>query len=210
MTYHHDSLIVKQLPVGELQANCYLVYEETSKKAIIIDPGDEGDFISEEVIRLGLQPQAIILTHGHFDHVMGLLEVKLNFNIPILIHEADKFLLESLQSRAQHWLKRKVDPAPPANSYLTDNQILLPQSLILNCLYTPGHTPGSICLYNNEIIFTGDTLFKDAIGRTDFSYSSGQEMQKSLQKIFKLNHNLVVYPGHGERTSIKIESTRWK
>lgn len=188
----------EKIRLGELQTNCYLVWAEPSNEAIIIDPADEGGYISQRILELELEPQAIILTHGHFDHVLGLLELKLNFvQTPILIHQADEFLLQTLQKRAHFWLKREVDPAPNADKFIEDgDQIEFGQEK-LKVLHTPGHTPGSICLYNQDLIFTGDTLFTGNIpGRTDLSYSDPKKMKASLKKVKELAKERAIYPGH--------------
>jgi glyoxylase-like metal-dependent hydrolase (beta-lactamase superfamily II) len=200
-----SQLHIQTLVLGELQTNCYLVFDEKTRHALIIDPADSGDSINQTILDLQLKPQAIVLTHGHFDHVLGLLEVKLAWNIPIYMHSADLFLLKDAAKSAHYWLKRDVDPVPPPDIFMDDLTELKIGSWSLKILTTPGHTPGSLCLYNEKVIFTGDTLFKDAIGRTDFKYSDPQKMQKSLQKIAQLPP-LEVYPGHGENTSIELEA----
>jgi glyoxylase-like metal-dependent hydrolase (beta-lactamase superfamily II) len=198
-----SQLQIVTLVLGDLDTNCYLVFDDRSRAALIIDPADSGETINQAILDLQLKPQAIVLTHGHFDHVLGLLEVKLAWNIPIYMNSADLFLLKDTPKSARYWLKRSVDPTPPPDIFLDDLQELKISNFKLKILHTSGHTPGSICLYNDEVIFTGDTLFKDAIGRTDFKYSDPQKMQKSLAKIFQLDKNLTVYPGHGEITNLE-------
>lgn len=182
------------LVLGDLDTNCYLVFDEKVREALIIDPADSGETINQTILDLQLKPQAIVLTHGHFDHVLGLLEVKLAWNIPIYMHSADLFLLKDTPKSAQYWLKRKVDPVPPADFFLDKQTNFQFSTINFQLMHTPGHTPGSICLYNHDVIFTGDTLFKNAIGRTDFQYSDPQTMQKSLQKIFQLPKKLNCLP----------------
>jgi len=189
---------IETFKLGQLDTNCYLAWCEKTREAIVIDPADEGGFISEEILRLDLKPVAIVLTHGHFDHILGLLELKLNFPVPIMVHEADLFLVESVQQRAQHWLKMQVDPAPKPDKLLKEGDKIKFGEEKLTVLHTPGHTPGSICLYNDEMMFTGDTLFADGlIGRTDLSYSSPRKMQQSLVKIKELPGSRQMYAGHG-------------
>ncbi|MBU0576583.1 MBL fold metallo-hydrolase [Patescibacteria group bacterium] len=190
---------IETLSLGQLATNCYLIWCEQTRQAIVIDPADEGWFISEKILELDLKPVAIALTHGHFDHIMGLLELKLNFNVPIMMHQNDLFLVESLQQRAQYWLKIQVDPAPPPNKFVNEGDEIKLGEEILTVLHTPGHTPGGICLYNNSSMFTGDTLFADGvIGRTDFSYSNPKHIRQSLMKIRKLSGSRRMYAGHGE------------
>ena len=105
---------IKTLILGPLQTNCYLAWCKETLEAIIIDPADEADFITQEILNLKLKPKYIVLTHGHFDHVLGVLETKLNFNIPILLHQKDLSLYKKTKESAQYWLQRKVDPTPPS------------------------------------------------------------------------------------------------
>lgn len=193
------------LPLGALDTNCYLVSDEQSGDTLIIDPADTGDFINQTILDRHLTPQAIVLTHGHFDHVLALLEVKLAWNIPIYLHAADNFLLAQAADSALHWLGQSVDPVPPADIDLSTIDSLSVGEFQFTIVHTPGHTPGSICLYNEEVIFTGDTLFKDGIGRTDFRYSDPQLLKHSLQQIFQLPKHLIAYPGHGESTLLHNE-----
>jgi len=206
---------IHPLTLGQLETNCYLVANNETSDCLIIDPSDEGDQITQKILDEKLHPTAIILTHGHFDHVLACLELKLNFNIPIYLHPADNFLLKQAQKSAKHFLGLNVDPVPPANLPLADNQIIHLGAESLKVIHTPGHTPGSICLLyspnsqlsivNSPFLITGDTLFSDSVGRTDLSYSSPSDLDKSLQNLnFIINSQLsiihsqfILYPGHG-------------
>jgi hydroxyacylglutathione hydrolase len=202
---------IKTLKLGPLQTNCYLVWCPKTLEAIIIDPADEAGFITQEILNLKLKPKYIVLTHGHFDHVLGVLELKLNFNLPILLHQKDLSLYNQTQKSAQYWLQRQVDPIPPPDKFIKQNDRIKFGKETLKVIETPGHTPGSICLYSittphkNTLLFTGDTLFKNAIGRTDFSYSSPKDMQSSLKKLLQLPPKTKVYPGHENKTTIAQE-----
>lgn len=199
-------LTIRTLTVGDLESNCYLVSDSISRDTLIIDPGDDADFITDTITNEKLKPIAIILTHGHFDHVLGCLELKLNFDIPIYLHKNDEKLYTSANQSALHWLKKKTLKVPPINRFIKEgNEIKVGEEKLI-VIETPGHTPGSVCLYDgNKYLFTGDTLFKDAVGRTDFSYSKPLQLIKSLAKIKKLPPETIVYPGHGEPTTTTKE-----
>ncbi|PIR61395.1 MAG: hypothetical protein COY81_04415 [Candidatus Pacebacteria bacterium CG_4_10_14_0_8_um_filter_43_12] len=208
-----SAIEITSLTLGELDTNCYLVGCTTTRQAIIIDPADAGEAIVDQVLALQLKPAAILLTHAHFDHVLGSLAVQLSFDIPIYIHPADNKLLAKTQASAEHWLKHPVDPVPSANLRLTDGQIIQFGQTSVRVLHTPGHTPGSCSfLYRaqnspeakehfqfseDSILFDGDVLFKDAIGSTQHQYSSKKDLYQSLQKIRELGQ-LRIFPGHGE------------
>ena len=198
---------IQTLILGSLNTNCYLVSCSSNKETIIIDPADEGDFISQEILKLKLKPKAIILTHAHFDHALAILEVKLNFNIPIILHSKDIPLYKNISRSSLHWLKRKTDPLPLPDQFIEDKERIKFGKKYLTTLETPGHTPGSICLYSKKesLIFTGDTLFKNGIGRTDLSYSNPKDMTTSLKKLSQLPPSTKVFSGHGESTTIKKE-----
>ncbi len=194
-------LAIDKLTVGDLETNCYLVSD--SNECVIIDPGDDADFITETIINKKLKPTAIVLTHGHFDHVLGCLELKLNFTIPIYLNEKDKKLYTSANQSATHWLKKKTLKVPPIDQFIKEGSKIKIGSESLTVIETPGHTPGSVCFYDGQKnLFTGDTLFADSVGRTDFSYSKPLQLTKSLAKLFKLPGETIVYPGHGDSTTL--------
>jgi len=184
------------LVVGSLSTNCYLI--ASGEDCVIIDPGDDADFISTTILERKLHPQAILLTHGHFDHCLAALELKLNFNLPIYIHREDEFLYRSADKSASHWTGIKSFKLPPPDFYLSDKQKLTFGDLSLDVIHTPGHTPGSVCFRTNNHLFTGDLLFAQGVGRTDFSYSDHKKLLSSLEKIKVLSDDLLIYPGHEE------------
>jgi glyoxylase-like metal-dependent hydrolase (beta-lactamase superfamily II) len=200
-------MIIETFVLGDLQTNCYLVYDEEDEKnqAIIIDPADDGDFLNEELVRRGLNLKYVVLTHGHFDHCLGLLSLKTAWpQSKILMNFADQFLLKNAQTSALHWLQRSVDPVPPAEQDLKEGDLIELGQIKLKVIETPGHTPGSICLLNEKekILFAGDTLFENGIGRTDFSYSNFKDMQESLAKLEEMRQAGIygeIYSGHGSR-----------
>lgn len=190
--------------LGVLQTNCYLVVDKQNR-CLIFDPGDEAVFILEEIQRRKLQPIAILATHGHFDHVMAVGEIQHSFSVPFYINEKDRFLLDRVEETAEYFLNYKPAILPIKNiKNLSIENSLKIGNWSLKIIFTPGHTPGSVCFYfeKEKILFSGDTLFKEAIGRYDFSYSSKKDLDNSLKKLLQLPPDVVVYPGHGETTTI--------
>lgn len=189
-----------RLPVGQMQSNCYLFWDEKTLETIIIDPGDTADFIIGKIQELELVPLAIIATHGHFDHVMAVLELKLAYNIPFYMHKEDEFLLDRMRDSAKHFVNFDPGPAPEVDIYLKDNSKLKIANCELVIVHTPGHTPGSVCLYSKKenTVFVGDLIFADgSTGRADFAYSDKAQMARSVEKVKKLPSGTIVYPGHG-------------
>jgi glyoxylase-like metal-dependent hydrolase (beta-lactamase superfamily II) len=196
---------IEKLIVGSLKTNSYLAIDIYTRRCIIIDPGDNANAISENILTQDLIPISIVATHGHFDHILAADELQKAFEIPFLIHQKDKELLQKMQNSATYWLKRNVIEKPPANiNYITQKEVIEFGELILNVLHTPGHTPGGICLFNTqeEIVFTGDTLFKNSRGRTDFAYGSPSQINQSINHIEETCKGFTAYPGHGKTFNI--------
>jgi len=186
--------------VGQMKANCFII-ADSSGEAIIIDPGDDADYIISTIQRNDLNPQLIIATHGHVDHVMATLEIKLAFAIPFYMHELDEFLLDRMEKSAQHFLG--FDPGPPADVdfYLEGGSKVNVGDIELEVINIPGHTPGSIALYNraSKDIFVGDLIFDDgSVGRTDFAYSDKSSMLTSIRHIVEMKPHITVHAGHGD------------
>ncbi len=191
---------IHPLIVGQMRSNCYLVKDKKSSETLIIDPGDDGEYIIEQLTRLTCIPKLIIATHGHFDHIMAVLTISLTFQIPFRLNCKDQFLVENMRKNAQHFLG--IDPGLPPliDQNLTDKDQLKLGDINFTVIETPGHTPGSVCLYDKRynILLCGDLMFaQGGVGRTDFSYSDKNVFHRSLLKIFKLDEKTVVYPGHG-------------
>lgn len=185
---------------GELETNCHLVSDQKTGEALIIDPGDEANFISEKILQSGLKPVAIVATHGHFDHILAGYELQIAFKLPFLIHRADEKIVGYMNQSAQWWLGRKIIEKPPKiNQFIEEGDLIHFGKSFLEVFQSPGHSPGGVCLFNQneKILFSGDTLFKDGIGRTDFRYSSASDLEKSLKKIRQKFPGFLVYPGHG-------------
>lgn len=189
------------LIVGQLQTNCYLLIDRKTQKTLIIDPGDDADYIERVIVDFNAKPTLIVATHGHFDHIIAAFELQMVYSIPFLIHKGDEFLVKDLRARTKHWLKVASPPPPKIDSFMKEDDIIQIGSLRFKVFETPGHTPGGISLYceKEKILFIGDLFFADgSVGRTDFSYSSKEKLKESIEKIKKLPRQTIVFPGHGE------------
>lgn len=201
---------IEKLIVGQLQTNCYLVWDQSSREAILIDPGDDAELIANRARDLDLNPILIVATHGHFDHLLAANELKWAWGVSLALHKKDAFLVRRLRSSTRHWTGQESGPAPEIERFLKESDLVSFGQKSLSILETPGHTPGGISLYDREEgrLFSGDTLFKRGFGRTDFEYASTADLENSLQKLFKLPPETIVYPGHGAPTTIGAESVR--
>lgn len=193
----------EKMVLGEMQTNCYLVWDELTKETVIIDPADAGVEIGEEIQRLGLKPLVVVGTHGHFDHLLGALDLMLIYQLPLSLSQLDMFLLERQEKTAEHFLKHKIR-VPNIKKIDIDLNRVVSIKLggeKLTTVKTPGHTPGSVCLYSekNKLLFTGDVLFAGGmIGETNHEYSSMLEMRRSIQKLKELPQDTIFFPGHGD------------
>lgn len=193
--------IIERIPVGEMQANCYLFGCPQTGQAVIIDPGSDYERIAEGVKKHKLKPLSIINTHGHFDHI-GCND---RFNVTVMIHAKDHAFLLDPRKNLSYFLSRSYAPKNEVK-LLRDDEVIKIGNQQLTVLHTPGHTPGSICLRGEGIIFTGDTLFFQGIGRTDFPYGDGRAILNSIRrKLLTFPDDTVIYPGHGPESTIGAE-----
>lgn len=199
---------VEMFIVGRLLTNCYIVSCPKTRKAVIIDPGFETYEETQQIIRYlndnSIKPIAVINTHGHPDHVAGNQALKDVLSIPIFIHEGDAQMLEEPGRRLAKLYGFTIN-TPPADRLLHDGEEVTFGQQSLRVIHTPGHTPGSICLQSQNVLFTGDTLFAGSIGRVDFPHSSEKDMKTSLKRLKSLPDELTVYPGHGPITNLGEE-----
>lgn len=203
------SLQIVRLVVGQMQENCYLVIYENSKEALIVDPGDDAEYIIEHIEKLGVTPTKIIATHGHFDHIMAAYALQLAYKIPFFINDRDIFLVKNMADSAKYFLGLKyVDPAPKITGQLDANETIDIGKTKLQIIETPGHTPGSVSFYIREshTVIVGDVLFEGGqVGRTDFSYSNQSDLNSSIKKVLSLPGDTIIYSGHGRQTSVESE-----
>lgn len=193
-----------KLEVGELQTNTYLFYSALSRRCFIIDPGAEAGKIIGLIEREKLDPLAVILTHGHADHVGAAAELLSHFHIPFWIHEADEKTMRSQANREFAAMFAMALP-PAAERLLTDGETIGTDDLTLTVIHSPGHTPGSILLQSGELLFTGDTLFQGDVGRTDLPGGDAEQLQRSLAKIREFPATTIILPGHGETSTMERE-----
>lgn len=205
-------LNIKQLIVGELATNCYIIHHD--QQALIIDPGDDFAIINSFLVQEKLTPLAILLTHGHFDHILAAKQLQNAFKIKIYCHFLDKKLADNVSNHYQFFMHQNRNCLSPAlNVDLNKQTELKIADFSCQVIHTPGHTAGSVCFYfaNKASLFTGDTLFANGyLGRTDFEESLPVEMAKSVKKLLTLPNNVLVYPGHGEISDIKTEKVYHK
>ncbi|MEJ2368878.1 MAG: MBL fold metallo-hydrolase [Acidobacteriota bacterium] len=200
-----SSLLVKTYPVGPLDNNTYLVADQERGEAVLVDPGMESEFLVEEIRKAGYNLRSVLNTHGHFDHIFHNALFTREFDCPLYIHEADLFLLESLQEHAAMF-GFSVSESPKPDGFLGDGQTVAVGSGEMKVLHTPGHTPGGICLASEGFVLSGDTLFAQSIGRTDLPGGSFESLVDSIRhQLYGLPDSTDVLPGHGPATRIGFE-----
>ena len=198
---------IKRLVLGLVRTNCYIVYSEETKKAVIIDPAADSRRIMEEISELGVVPEAVLLTHGHFDHMLAAESLKNGYQIPICVHKADAELVKHPELNCSEQFLH-MSYSIVADEELEDGQTLRFLDGTFTVLSTPGHTEGSCCYYaqKENILFSGDTLFQESVGRTDLPTGSAAKLVNSIrEKLFVLPEDTLVLSGHGDQTTIREE-----
>lgn len=191
-------LIIKTIPAGIYEANCYLLIDEDTKECGVIDPGGDYKKIEFEIKSANAKPEYILLTHGHFDHVGGVVDLANSFNIPFYISKVDEDYMEKDDS--------VFGTLPKASGYLKEGDTLKLGNHTIKVLETPGHTKGGLCFVVENMVFTGDTLFQGSVGRSDFIGGNGLELVESIKaKLLPLGDDVEVYPGHGPKSNIGYE-----
>ena len=187
-------LKVHVLTLGAYQVNCYIIHDEKSPSCCVIDPGYEAETIVDKLSQLGLTLEAILLTHGHFDHVGAVRDLAADTGCQVWLCADDLALPTNLTA----------GPLCYTNTYAEGTTLHL-AGLDISVLQTPGHTPGSVCLMTENTLFSGDTLFAGSCGRTDLPGGSWEQMRSSLKRLSEIEANLWVLPGHGESTMLESE-----
>jgi glyoxylase-like metal-dependent hydrolase (beta-lactamase superfamily II) len=201
-------MIIETFPVGWLQCNCTILGDEQTREAIVIDPGDNPQEILARLEKHGLTPRQILCTHTHIDHVGAIYELQERAGTPASIHKADLFLFEKLDVQAQ-WIGIPMPKRGAIEHFVEDGGAVACHGVEVGVIHTPGHTPGSASFHlagDRNILFTGDTLFAQSIGRTDLWGGSHPQIIASIQKkLMTFDDDTLVISGHGQSTTIGHE-----
>ncbi len=200
---------IKTLILSPLDTNCYIVSAENGE-AVVIDPADDGEKILSAAREAGLEIKKILLTHGHFDHIGAAEYIKEQTGAPIYIHRADEVLLSDPVKALAFFCPGKPFVSCKPDVLFDDGDVIEQGALRFTVMSTPGHTAGSVCFLcsdgsGKDVMFAGDTLFKDSIGRSDGYSGDQQEQFRSLDRLKALDKDYIVYPGHGDSTTLDAE-----
>ena len=201
-------MTVERFLTGILSTNCYVAWNEQTKEAVIVDPAAYSKKLAEFLREEGLKPQAVLLTHGHFDHIMGLDALLEEYPVPVYVHEAEKGLIADPKTNLS--LTYTNGYVFEDAIYVTDGQKIAAAGVTFEVLFTPGHTSGGCCYYaeTENMLFSGDTLFRCSVGRSDLPTGDETTLIRSIkEKLLVLPENTVVYPGHMAATTIQTEKT---
>ncbi|OGW40171.1 MAG: MBL fold metallo-hydrolase [Nitrospirae bacterium GWD2_57_9] len=198
-------MLLMRLVVGPLQVNCFIIADEKTKEAIVIDPGDDGQDILRVIREKGLKVKYVVNTHGHFDHVGANKAVKEATGAELLIHEGDAPVMASASLQSSAFGMAPVS-SPPADRYIKHGDVISAGEVSLKVLHTPGHSPGGICLLEQGLVFTGDALFAGSIGRSDLPGGDLMTLLRSIKtNLMSLPDDTKVFSGHGPASTIGDE-----
>ncbi|MFC1553137.1 MBL fold metallo-hydrolase [candidate division KSB1 bacterium] len=196
---------INVIEVSPFLTNCFIVSCEKTQKGIVIDPGDEVDMIIDEIEKKKIIVEKIVNTHGHIDHAGGIKELQQRLDIPFFLHKDDLPYINHLNEIADMY-GMKILGIPEVNGYLKEGEEITIGDGSLRVIHTPGHTPGGVCLMDEEVLFSGDTLFRGSIGRTDLPGGDYDVLIRSIkEKLMVLDEELTVHTGHGPSTTIGFE-----
>ncbi len=198
------SLQVIPLVLGPLSTNCYIVFPLGGKKALIIDPADSPETIFAALKEHDLQPGAVVLTHGHCDHICAAAALAKE-GIPVFVHAADALMLKDPGESGAFFFGFSQEACQPSRLLREGDTVDLGNKEVLRVIHTPGHSPGSICLLSESCAFVGDVLFAGGVGRTDILGGDDEALARSLRRLLELPDDTIVYPGHGPATTIGRE-----
>jgi len=198
-------LEIIKLVLGDYAANCYIIFCNETRQGIVIDPGAEAESIMRVIENNDLKVKYIVLTHGHGDHIGAVSDLKESLDIPVLAHKEEKGLLEDTKKNLSYMMSVGSKEISP-DICLNEGDTIEFGSLKASIIHIPGHSPGGICLKINEYLITGDSLFKNSIGRTDLFGGSYEKLIGSIkEKLLNLDDDTIVLPGHGDSSTIGNE-----
>lgn len=195
-----------RLTVGPISTNCYIIVEESKKRALIVDPGGDADRIMNKIKELQVSVEAILLTHGHFDHMLAADTLREKYQVKVYLGRDDSELIKNPMENVSGMFGKPM--STHADVLLRDGQVLELAGFEIKVLETPGHTKGGVCYYieKESVAFSGDTIFQASVGRSDFPTGSGASLSKSIrEKIFTLPEDTQLFPGHGDSTVVSYE-----
>ena len=199
-------LKIGKIVMGSVQTNCYFLYQEDEKKIIVVDPADKGEYLYNAFKEAGFEVVAILLTHGHFDHIWGSNKLRELSGVQVFAFEDEKDVCESSKLNVSADVGRPYEAR--VDWYLKDGETVSIDGMEFKVIWTPGHTQGSCCYYfeKDNILISGDTLFEGSVGRSDLPTGDGKLLSRSLkERLMILPDETVVYPGHGNSTTIADE-----
>jgi len=196
---------IVQIPNGQFVENCYLVIDERSRECVVIDPGEEAGLILRRITEAGVRPVAIWVTHAHLDHVMGVPRLSRETRAPIYLHPADRELYDHVIQQGLAFGIR-VESLPPPDREFVPGETVRVGTVGFTVRHAPGHSPGSVCLVGDGVVFTGDVLFAGSIGRTDLPGADFDTLIRSIEReLLVLPDSTMVYSGHGPETTVGRE-----
>ena len=201
-------MLVTQLTVGLLEENCYVLGCPETRQAVIVDPGDAAHRILQEMEKENLTAAAIINTHAHFDHILAVNDIVEATGVPFYLHELDLPTLAACPNHIASWLGTRIEPVGLPDHYLEAGQVLRFGTIALEVRFVPGHAPGHVVFvaHDHKMVFAGDTLFRQSIGRFDLPGADGPLLLRSIrQELLTLDDEYAIYPGHGPATTIGFE-----
>lgn len=196
---------IKKFEVGPLFVNSYIVYEPSKKEGCLIDPGDEPDLLLDFIKENNIKLQYIICTHGHFDHIGAVKELREETEAKVVIHKGDLEIYRNSPEIAMKFFGIEIEPQPEPDIIIEGDIDLKIASTKFKLIHTPGHSPGSMSIYFDGHLFTGDTLFAGSVGRTDLIGGDMKMLLNSLRIISKFPLDTIIYPGHGPKTKLEVE-----
>jgi hydroxyacylglutathione hydrolase len=195
---------VQTITVGAFQENCYLLIDDRADRAVIVDPGGDGDRIIDAIDRCGAKLEAIWVTHAHIDHVGAIASIRRKWDVPIYLHPLERRLYDAASRQAEVYGLPFEEPPPPDREF-EDGQLVRVGEREMTVMHAPGHAPGHVVIHGDGIALVGDCLFAGSIGRTDLPFSNPPQLAATLEKLAELPAETVVYPGHGPETTIGEE-----